>query len=213
MSLRPTVSIPSLVPSAAAAVASLIASLQAGWNSASADVFDSRFAADIIWGSPYGQAIAGFQQLNDIHRSIMATGKLPASRYEVVKVLAPAVGVVITHVSRRTFAKEQGEVEAKAKAKEQEEVEGKEQEEVDGKEQEEVEGKEQEEVEKEQDGIEGKEREVVEGKEQREVERNGSVHSEGGFSEMAMYVLVEREGKWWVAGGQNTVVGKQPKRV
>lgn len=28
----------------------------------------------------------------------------------------------------------------------------------------------------------------------------------GGFSEMAMYVLVERDGRWWVSAGQNTPV-------
>ncbi|MCX4097591.1 DUF4440 domain-containing protein [Nocardia sp. alder85J] len=27
-----------------------------------------------------------------------------------------------------------------------------------------------------------------------------------GFSEMAMYVLVERDGRWWLAAGQNTSV-------
>jgi hypothetical protein len=29
---------------------------------------------------------------------------------------------------------------------------------------------------------------------------------DGGFSEMAMYVLVEKDGRWWVAAGQNTPV-------
>lgn len=29
---------------------------------------------------------------------------------------------------------------------------------------------------------------------------------DGGFSEMAMYVLVRRDGRWWVAGGQNTPI-------
>lgn len=28
----------------------------------------------------------------------------------------------------------------------------------------------------------------------------------GGFSEMAMYVLVERDGRWWVTAGQNTPI-------
>ncbi|WP_019928642.1 hypothetical protein [Nocardia sp. BMG111209] len=27
-----------------------------------------------------------------------------------------------------------------------------------------------------------------------------------GFSEMAMYVLVERDGRWWLAAGQNTPI-------
>ncbi len=29
---------------------------------------------------------------------------------------------------------------------------------------------------------------------------------DGGFSEMAMYTLVERDGRWWVVGGQNTPI-------
>ncbi len=31
-----------------------------------------------------------------------------------------------------------------------------------------------------------------------------SARAEGGFSEMALYVLVAREGQWWLAAGQNT---------
>ena len=31
-----------------------------------------------------------------------------------------------------------------------------------------------------------------------------------GFSEMAMYVLVERDGEWWLAAGQNTLVAERP---
>ncbi|MET9022525.1 hypothetical protein ABZV93_21350 [Actinopolymorpha sp. NPDC004070] len=30
------------------------------------------------------------------------------------------------------------------------------------------------------------------------------------FSEMAMYVLVERDGRRWLAGGQNTPIGQAP---
>jgi hypothetical protein len=33
-----------------------------------------------------------------------------------------------------------------------------------------------------------------------------------GFSEMAMYVLVERDGQWWVAAGQNTPIRTPPAR-
>lgn len=32
----------------------------------------------------------------------------------------------------------------------------------------------------------------------------------GGFSEMAMYVLVERDGEWWLAAAQNTPILDQP---
>jgi hypothetical protein len=30
------------------------------------------------------------------------------------------------------------------------------------------------------------------------------------FSEMAMYVLIEHAGKWWLAAGQNTPVAERP---
>jgi hypothetical protein len=30
--------------------------------------------------------------------------------------------------------------------------------------------------------------------------------SGGGFSEMALYALVRRAGRWWMAAGQNTIV-------
>jgi uncharacterized protein (TIGR02246 family) len=43
------------------------------------------------------------------------------------------------------------------------------------------------------------------------VRRNDLTAAEGtGFSEMAMYVLVERGGEWWLAAGQNTLVAKRP---
>jgi uncharacterized protein (TIGR02246 family) len=33
------------------------------------------------------------------------------------------------------------------------------------------------------------------------------------FSEMAMYVLVERGGQWWLAAGQNTLIAERPSDV
>jgi uncharacterized protein (TIGR02246 family) len=33
------------------------------------------------------------------------------------------------------------------------------------------------------------------------------------FSEMAMYVLVERGGQWWLAAGQNTPVAERPRHI
>jgi uncharacterized protein (TIGR02246 family) len=153
---RPTLTHPPLLPTGHAAVTQLISTLQAGWDASSADTFDHHFAADIAWGSPYGQTISGFENLYQIHSSIMGRGALPASRYEVVNVLAPMEGVVVAHVRRQAlYSAERNDGEVK-------------------------------------DG--------------------GETKREGSFSEMAMYVLVERDGEWWVAAGQNTVVGKPPRR-
>lgn len=33
-----------------------------------------------------------------------------------------------------------------------------------------------------------------------------SARADGGFSEMALYVLVERDGEWWLAAAQNTPI-------
>ncbi|GAA0463620.1 hypothetical protein Aca07nite_59760 [Actinoplanes capillaceus] len=119
--------------------ADLAAQLQRGGDALDADVYDAWFAADILWGSPYGATLAGFEGLNAIHHRLMSQSAplteppAPASRFEVVSVLAPAPGVVVAHIRRQALA-------------------------VDG------------------------------------------------FSEMALYVLIEREGRWWLAAAQNTPV-------
>jgi hypothetical protein len=37
-----------------------------------------------------------------------------------------------------------------------------------------------------------------------------SAGTDEAFSEMALYVLVQRGGKWWLAAGQNTPITKRP---
>jgi len=77
--------------------------------------------------------LTGIDRLSEAHRSLMASGAAPASRYELVALSAPVPEVVIAHVRR-------------------------------------------------------------------------SARAGGGFSEMALYVLVAREGQWWLAAGQNTPI-------
>jgi hypothetical protein len=36
------------------------------------------------------------------------------------------------------------------------------------------------------------------------------IEQEAPFSEMALYVLVRRNGQWWLAAGQNTIVRPTP---
>ena len=144
---RPTLDDPAAHPAAEEVAAALAAQLQRGGDALDADAYDAWFAADILWGSPYGATLAGFAGLNAIHHRLMgqssppapasperpATGPAPASRFEVVSVLAPAPGVVVTQIRRQALAA-------------------------------------------------------------------------GGFSEMALYVLVERDGRWWLAAAQNTPI-------
>ncbi len=120
----------------------LVAQLQAGLDHGDADLYDSSFAADVLWGSPYGQVLTGYERLNTAHRSLMNRPKVGQSRYEIVQTSMPVDGVVTAHVRRRAL---------------------------------------------------------------------GPAGSGGpDFSEMALYVLVERGGRWWLAAGQNTPVRDKP---
>lgn len=113
--------------------------LQASGEAGDADGYDAAFAADVLWGSPYGASVAGYTELNALHRRLMAARVAPPSRFEVVAAFSPAPGVVVTQIRRQAL-------DADA------------------------------------------------------------------FSEMAMYVLVERGGRWWLAAAQNTPAGISPLR-
>lgn len=91
------------------------------------------FADDILWGTPKGQWLAGYADLNAAHRRMMRGRPIaPASRFEIVQTMQPAPGVVVAQIRRTAL--------------------------------------------------------------------------NSGFSEVAMYVLVERDGRWWLAAAQNTPV-------
>ncbi|MFB9838197.1 SgcJ/EcaC family oxidoreductase [Actinoallomurus acaciae] len=134
---RPRLHSPVDAAEASAAVERLIETLQGGGDTTDADEYDRMFADDILWGSPYGRTLAGYEQLNEIHHTLMAKSVAPPSRFEPVQVLAPAPDVTIAHIRRRALP----------------------------------------------DGT-----------------------GEPGFSEMAMYVLIKRNGTWWLAAGQNTPI-------
>jgi PPOX class F420-dependent enzyme/OxyR family protein/uncharacterized protein (TIGR02246 family) len=131
---------------ARAAVQRLVAELQEGYERQDADISNRHFAADLIWGSPFGATVSGYDDLHAIHVRLKQRGVGgPASRYEIVQTLAPAPGVAVAHV-RRVALDAAGKPAA-------------------------------------EHGPAG-----------------------GGFSEMALYVLVRRGGTWWLAAGQNTPI-------
>ena len=127
-------------PAATGAVERLVAGLQDGADRACADVYDRQFASDVLWGSPYGATVSGYEALNAAHRWLMAAGAARPSRYQVVQLISPLPGVAIAHVRRHDLSQD----------------------------------------------------------------------TDKRFSEMAMYVLVERGGQWWLAAGQNTPVAERP---
>jgi uncharacterized protein (TIGR02246 family) len=122
------------------ALDALVATLSEGVKQADADVYDSQFADDVLWGNPYGGTLSGYTLLNWAHRSIMAAGGAPPSRFEIVQSMTPTDGVIVAHVRRNDLSDDSG----------------------------------------------------------------------NGFSETALYVLVEREARWWLAAGQNTIIATSP---
>jgi PPOX class F420-dependent enzyme/OxyR family protein/uncharacterized protein (TIGR02246 family) len=132
------------------AVADLVGQLQAGWDQHDADITNAHFADDILWGGPFGATLEGYEQLHAIHVRLKQQGRGGHwSRYEVVRVLAPAPDVAVAQV-RRVALDPAGHP----------------------------------------------------------LEPTSDIS--GPFSEMALYVLVRREGTWWLAAGQNTLIGPGP---
>ena len=83
------------------AVARLVEELQAGWDRHDADLSNRRFAANVMWGSPFGATVHGYEELHAIHVRLKQKGKGGlSSRFEVVRVLAPAPGVAVAQVRR-----------------------------------------------------------------------------------------------------------------
>ena len=125
-------------------VESFAAGLQAGHDQRDADILNRQFAADVIWGSPFGALVDGYAQLHPIHVGFQeaGTGK-PDFRYEVRHVLPLGPDVIVAHIARLAL-------------------------------------------------------------DDAKVPLAPSADDDHPFSEMAMYVLVRRDGAWWLAAGQNT---------
>jgi uncharacterized protein (TIGR02246 family) len=118
------------------AVANLVAELQGGLDSQDSDLYNRSFAGDVVWGGPYGATVTGFDTLHAIHQRLQSTGSETNSRYDVVRVMAPAEDIAVAHVRRRSL----------------------------------------------------------------------DVDDPTAFSEMALYVLIKRHDRWWLAAGQNTII-------
>jgi uncharacterized protein (TIGR02246 family) len=86
---------------AQAAVAEFAAGLQAGHDQRDADILNRQFASDVVWGSPFGALVDGFDQLHPIHVRFQQHARdKPAFRYEVRHVMALDDDVVVAHIAR-----------------------------------------------------------------------------------------------------------------
>lgn len=82
-------------------VQSFAAGLQAGHDERDADILNRQFAADVIWGSPFGALVDGYAQLHPIHVHFQeAAAEKPAFRYEVRHVLPLGADVIVAHIAR-----------------------------------------------------------------------------------------------------------------
>ena len=148
---RPTLTAdPQWLREARGAVDRFVAGLQAGIDSANAQTYNTEFGEDVMWGSPYGATVLGYDALHAIHRRMFDRGVAVAgasSRYQTVHVMAPTPDVAIAHVKRVALDNDSEPI---------------------------------------------------------------PIGDATAFSEMAMYVLVRRDGKWWLAAGQNTPIRPKP---
>jgi uncharacterized protein (TIGR02246 family) len=143
---RPTLgSDQSAAREATEAAVHFIEELQAGLDEHDADAYNRHFADDVLWGSPFGATVHGYEQLHAIHVRLLQQGRGGPSRYEIERVLVPAPDVAVAHIRRVAL---------------------------------------------DPDG--------------RPLEPSSDLA--GAFSELALYVLVRRDGTWWLAAGQNTPV-------
>jgi PPOX class F420-dependent enzyme/OxyR family protein/uncharacterized protein (TIGR02246 family) len=90
------------------AVERQVAELQAGLHDQDAELYNRHFAGDVIWGSPYGATVEGYDSLHAIHRRLHAANDRGDSRYEIVRVLCPTPDVALAQV-RRTALDDNGE--------------------------------------------------------------------------------------------------------
>ena len=83
------------------AVARFVEELQAGWDQHDSDQSNRHFAADVMWGSPFGATVHGYEELHAIHVRLKQQGRGGlSSRFEIVRVLAPAPGLAVAQVRR-----------------------------------------------------------------------------------------------------------------
>jgi hypothetical protein len=92
-----------------AAAGRFVDGLQRAIDAWDADEFNRRFATDVLWGSPFGAIVAGYEQIHEIHGQMFdaararhdgGDGPPASSRYEIETTRLIAEDVVIAYVRR-----------------------------------------------------------------------------------------------------------------
>ncbi|APR87122.1 hypothetical protein A7982_12471 [Minicystis rosea] len=76
--------------------------LQDAIDTASAARFNERFAEDVLWGSPFGAVVAGYEAIHAIHEKMFdgLAGSPGASRYTIEHVRFLSEDVALAYVRR-----------------------------------------------------------------------------------------------------------------
>jgi uncharacterized protein (TIGR02246 family) len=97
---------PRAAAEARAAVEAQVAELQAGLDRRDADVYNRHFAGDVIWGSPYGALVSGYDQLHEIHTRLHRAAPVGRSLYMTERVLTPSPGIAVAQVRREALGED-----------------------------------------------------------------------------------------------------------
>lgn len=83
-------------------LSAFVAQLQTAIDTADAQLFNQSFAQDVLWGSPFGAVVSGYEQIHTIHSRMFAnlTPVAGASRYQVETFSQPSNDVIIAYIRR-----------------------------------------------------------------------------------------------------------------
>jgi uncharacterized protein (TIGR02246 family) len=120
-------------------VEAFVAGLQAALATADADEFNDSFAQDVVWGSPFGAVVSGYNDIHAIH-SVMIPAQTGGSRYDIEHARRVNEEVAFAYVRRVSVDPHSDEAPGRSDS----------------------------------------------------------------FDELALFVLVRRENRWWLAAGLHT---------
>jgi uncharacterized protein (TIGR02246 family) len=95
----------------ASAVEEFVGGLQAAIDASDAGLFNRAFARDVLWGSPFGAIVEGYDEIHSIHAHMFAAaGARPSqshgggSRYQIEHARLVAEDVALAFVRRLALA-------------------------------------------------------------------------------------------------------------
>lgn len=83
-------------------IAEFVSQWQTAIDTGNAELFNQAFAQDVLWGSPFGALVSGYDQIHAIHSRMFANSTpVPgASRYQVAAFSQPTADVAIVYLRR-----------------------------------------------------------------------------------------------------------------